>query len=73
MIQELFRIGPFAISPFGVLLGIAFVAGYFQLKWGLRRLGVWRLGRVGHVGQDVACLGQQHEIPSSARRMSGSG
>jgi phosphatidylglycerol:prolipoprotein diacylglycerol transferase len=40
MIQELFRIGPFAISPFGVLLGVAFVAGYFQLKWGLRRLGV---------------------------------
>ncbi len=40
MIQELFRIGPFAISPFGVLLGVAFLAGYFQLKWGLGRLGV---------------------------------
>ena len=37
MIQELFRIGPFPISSFGVLLAAAFVAAFFQLRWGLRR------------------------------------
>lgn len=40
MIQELFRIGPLAISPFGVLLVVAFLAAYFQLQRGLRRLGI---------------------------------
>ncbi len=40
MIQELFRIGSFSISPFGVMLVLAFLAGYFQLRWGLVRLGV---------------------------------
>lgn len=40
MIQELFRIGPLAISPFGVMLVVAFLGGYLQLRWGLRRLGV---------------------------------
>jgi phosphatidylglycerol:prolipoprotein diacylglycerol transferase len=40
MIQELFRIGSFAISPFGVMLVLAFVASYFQLLWGMRRLGL---------------------------------
>ena len=40
MIQELFRIGPFAISPFGVMLVLSFVAGYLQLLWGMRRFGL---------------------------------
>jgi phosphatidylglycerol:prolipoprotein diacylglycerol transferase len=40
MIQELFRIGPLAISPFGVLLVAAFLASYFQLQRGLARLGI---------------------------------
>lgn len=40
MINELFHIGPLSISPFGVLLVAAFVAGWAQLQWGLRRLGV---------------------------------
>lgn len=40
MIPELFRIGSFAITPFGVMLVAAFVASYFQLSSGLRRLGV---------------------------------
>ena len=40
MIQELFRIGPVAISPFGVLLVAAFLAAYFQLQRGLARLRI---------------------------------
>ncbi|MBP1641615.1 MAG: Prolipoprotein diacylglyceryl transferase [Acidobacteria bacterium] len=40
MIQELFRIGPLAISPFGVLLVAAFLAAYLQLQRGLTRLGI---------------------------------
>lgn len=40
MIQELFRVGPIAISPFGVLLVLAFLAAYFQLQWGLKRLRI---------------------------------
>jgi phosphatidylglycerol:prolipoprotein diacylglycerol transferase len=40
MISELFSIGPLTISPFGVLLVLAFFAGYQQLRWGMRRLGV---------------------------------
>lgn len=40
MIQELFRVGPLSVSPFGVLLVLAFAAGYLQLAWGLRRLKV---------------------------------
>jgi phosphatidylglycerol:prolipoprotein diacylglycerol transferase len=39
MIQELFHIGPLSISPFGVMLMLAFLAGYFQLAWGMKRLG----------------------------------
>ncbi|NJL27524.1 MAG: prolipoprotein diacylglyceryl transferase [Thermoanaerobaculia bacterium] len=38
MIPELFRIGSFAITPFGVMLVAAFVCAYFQLGSGLRRL-----------------------------------
>jgi len=40
MIPELFRIGNFAISPFGVMMVAAFLAGYFHLNWGLRHLGI---------------------------------
>ena len=40
MIQELFRVGPFAISPFGVMLVLSFVAGYLQILWGMRRFGL---------------------------------
>jgi phosphatidylglycerol:prolipoprotein diacylglycerol transferase len=40
MIQELFHIGRFSISPFGVMLVFAFLASYAQLRWGMARLGV---------------------------------
>jgi phosphatidylglycerol:prolipoprotein diacylglycerol transferase len=40
MIQELFHIGSFSISPFGLLLVCAFLASYFQLRWGMRRLEI---------------------------------
>jgi phosphatidylglycerol:prolipoprotein diacylglycerol transferase len=40
VIRELFHIGSFSISPFGVLLVLAFLAAYAQMRWGLRRLGV---------------------------------
>ncbi|HEY0783099.1 MAG TPA: prolipoprotein diacylglyceryl transferase, partial [Thermoanaerobaculia bacterium] len=40
MIQELFHIGSFAISPFGVMLVLAFLSGYLQLRWGMKRLGI---------------------------------
>jgi phosphatidylglycerol---prolipoprotein diacylglyceryl transferase len=40
MIQELFHIGSFSISPFGMMLVCAFLASYFQLRWGMRRLGI---------------------------------
>jgi phosphatidylglycerol:prolipoprotein diacylglycerol transferase len=38
MIRELFHIGPLSISPFGVMLMLAFLAAYAQLAWGLKRL-----------------------------------
>jgi len=40
MIPELFRIGSFAISPFGVMMVMAFFSAYLQLNWGLRRFGI---------------------------------
>lgn len=40
MIQELFRIGSFSISPFGVMLVFAFLGSYLQLRSGMRRLGI---------------------------------
>jgi len=40
MIQELFRVGPIAISPFGVMLVVAFLASYFQLARGMKQLGL---------------------------------
>ncbi len=39
MIEKVFSIGDFAISPFGVMLVAAFFAAYSQLRWGLERLG----------------------------------
>lgn len=39
MIRELFRIGSFPISPFGLMMVLAFVTAYLQLRWGLRKLG----------------------------------
>jgi len=38
MIQELFHVGSFVISPFGVMLVVAFLAAFFQLSANLRRL-----------------------------------
>jgi phosphatidylglycerol:prolipoprotein diacylglycerol transferase len=40
MIQELFHIGSFSISPFGVMLVFAFVGSYLQLRWGMRLQGI---------------------------------
>ena len=40
MIQELFHIGSFSISPFGVMLVLAFLGGFLQLRWGMRQLGI---------------------------------
>ncbi|MEO1086185.1 MAG: prolipoprotein diacylglyceryl transferase [Acidobacteriota bacterium] len=38
MIEELFSIGSFSVSPFGVMLVLALLASYFQLRNGLTRL-----------------------------------
>ncbi|HEY0514747.1 MAG TPA: prolipoprotein diacylglyceryl transferase [Thermoanaerobaculia bacterium] len=40
MIRELFHIGSFSVSPFGVMLVCAFLASYLQLRWGMKRLGI---------------------------------
>ncbi|MBW8874234.1 MAG: prolipoprotein diacylglyceryl transferase [Acidobacteria bacterium] len=40
MIKEIFHIGSFSVSPFGVMLVFAFLAGYLQLRWGMRQLGI---------------------------------
>jgi phosphatidylglycerol:prolipoprotein diacylglycerol transferase len=40
LIQELFHIGSLSISPFGVMLVVAFLGGFAQLRWGLKRLGI---------------------------------
>lgn len=40
MIPELFRVGSFSVSPFGLMLVLSFVAAYWQLRRGMRRLGV---------------------------------
>jgi phosphatidylglycerol:prolipoprotein diacylglycerol transferase len=40
MIPELFRIGPLSVSPFGVLVALAFLAAYYQLRWGLQYLDI---------------------------------
>lgn len=40
MYPELVRIGDFVITSFGAMMVAAFLAGYFQLAWGLKRLGI---------------------------------
>jgi phosphatidylglycerol---prolipoprotein diacylglyceryl transferase len=40
MIKEIFHIGSFSISPFGVMLVFAFLAGYLQLRWGMKQLDI---------------------------------
>lgn len=40
MYPEIFRIGEFSVSSFGLMLVCAFVAAYLQLAWGLKRLRV---------------------------------
>ncbi len=40
MIEEVFHIGKLSISPFGPMLVIALFAAYWQLRWGMRRLGI---------------------------------
>ncbi|HVR27921.1 MAG TPA: prolipoprotein diacylglyceryl transferase family protein [Thermoanaerobaculia bacterium] len=40
MIRELFRIGPLSISPFGVMMVVAFFAAYLQLRRNLVRLEI---------------------------------
>jgi phosphatidylglycerol:prolipoprotein diacylglycerol transferase len=40
MIRELFHIGPVSISPFGVMMALAFLSAYGFLRWGLKRFGL---------------------------------
>jgi phosphatidylglycerol---prolipoprotein diacylglyceryl transferase len=40
MIREIFHIGSFSISPFGLMLVFAFLGSYLQLRWGMKRLGI---------------------------------
>jgi phosphatidylglycerol:prolipoprotein diacylglycerol transferase len=40
MIREIFHIGSFSVSPFGLMLVLAFLASYLQLRWGMKRLGI---------------------------------
>ena len=37
MIEELFRLGPIAVSPFGLMMVLAFLSAYFQLRWGFKK------------------------------------
>ncbi|MFQ5525367.1 MAG: prolipoprotein diacylglyceryl transferase [Thermoanaerobaculia bacterium] len=40
MIPELFKIGPVSISPFGVMMVLAFLSSWMLLRWGVRRLDI---------------------------------
>ena len=40
MIEELVRIGPISISPFGLSMVLAFLAAHWQLGRGMRRRGL---------------------------------
>jgi phosphatidylglycerol:prolipoprotein diacylglycerol transferase len=40
MLREIFRIGPLSISPFGVMMVVAFFAAYLQLRRNLIRLQI---------------------------------
>ena len=54
MIQEVFRLGSFAISPFGLAMALAFAAAYLQLRWGLEETGA---GDVEDAGAIVFAAG----------------
>lgn len=63
MYPEIFRIGDFAFTSFGLMLVLAFVGAYLQLSWGMRRAGagdeedasalVFAAGVAGIVGSKV--------------------
>ena len=63
MYPEIFRIGDFAFTSFGLMLVLAFVGAYLQLSWGMRRSGagdeedasalVFAAGVAGIVGSKV--------------------
>lgn len=40
MHPELFKIGSFVVSTYGLMLVVAFLAAYFQLRWGFRRYAI---------------------------------
>lgn len=40
MHPELFKIGDFVVSTYGLMLVVAFLAAYFQLRWGFRKLAI---------------------------------
>ncbi len=40
MISELFSVGPFSVSPFGVLLVAALFGAFLQMRWGMKRLKI---------------------------------
>jgi len=40
MIRELFHIGPLSISPFGLMMVLAFLSAWVLLRWGVLRLGL---------------------------------
>lgn len=40
MHPELFRIGGFVVSTYGLMLVVAFLAAYFQLRWGFRKFSL---------------------------------
>ena len=40
MLREIFRIGPLSISPFGLMMVVAFFAAYLQLRRNLMRLEI---------------------------------
>ncbi len=63
MYPEIFRIGDFVFTSFGVMMVLAFVGAYVQLAWGMRRTGagdeedasaiVFAAGLAGIVGAKV--------------------
>ena len=40
MIEELFHIGPISVSPFGVMMVLAFLTAWAQVRWGIKYLGI---------------------------------
>ncbi|MCP3961708.1 MAG: prolipoprotein diacylglyceryl transferase [bacterium] len=81
MIEELFHIGDFAISPFGPMLVLALFAAFWQLRRSMRRLGIgdaagedastliFVVGVCGILGGKVyyaAVIGDWHDLYSRA-------